>query len=54
MRKELGVPADCEIVAPLIFGYPTKGDGAKVVIPKREPKVLKWIRTQEEHELRNS
>ena len=40
MRKELGVPDDCTIVAPIILGY-----AAKVTpIPKRkEPEILKII-----------
>ncbi|MEM0360207.1 MAG: nitroreductase family protein [Candidatus Diapherotrites archaeon] len=38
--KELGIPKGMEIVAPLIFGYPKKEDKS---IPKREPKILKWI-----------
>ena len=40
-RKELGIPEDFEIVAPLIFGYP------KYIvkqIPKRKPKILKYIK----------
>ncbi|MCX6801661.1 MAG: nitroreductase family protein [Candidatus Diapherotrites archaeon] len=40
-RKELGIPSDMEIVAPLIFGYPKKQDKS---IPKREPRILKWIK----------
>ncbi len=39
-RKKLGIPNDFEIVAPLIFGYPKKKTEK---IPKRKPKVLKWI-----------
>ncbi|MFH1308292.1 MAG: nitroreductase family protein [archaeon] len=40
VMRELGVPDDFEIVAPLIFGYLKK----KIIsIPKREPKILKWI-----------
>mgnify|MGYP006300069221 CR=1 FL=1 len=39
-RKELGIPDNFEIVAPLIFGYPKKVNDK---IPKREPKILKWI-----------
>lgn len=38
--EELGVPDDMEIVAPLIFGYP---ETENKNIPKREPKILKWI-----------
>ncbi|MFH1240387.1 MAG: nitroreductase [Candidatus Diapherotrites archaeon] len=40
-KKELGIPADFEIVAPLIFGYP---EGNEKETPKREPKILKWIK----------
>jgi len=40
-RKELGIPDNFEIVAPLIFGYPKKG---KKDTPKRTPKVLAWIK----------
>jgi nitroreductase len=39
-RKELGIPKDFEISAVLIFGYPMK---EKNIIPKRAPKILKWI-----------
>ncbi|MFH1234508.1 MAG: nitroreductase family protein [Candidatus Diapherotrites archaeon] len=39
--KELGIPSDMEIVAPLIFGYPKKQDKS---IPKRKPIILKWIK----------
>ncbi len=40
-KKELGIPDSHEIVAPLIFGYPKKQN---MKVPKREPKILKWIR----------
>lgn len=40
-RKELNIPADFEIVAPLIFGYPAKPNNT---VPKRKPKVLAWIK----------
>lgn len=40
-KKKLGIPNDFELVAPLIFGYPKK---PITKIPKREPKILKWIR----------
>jgi nitroreductase len=39
-RKELAIPKDFEISAVLIFGYPAK---EKNIIPKRTPKILKWI-----------
>ncbi|MFH0875838.1 MAG: nitroreductase [archaeon] len=39
-KKELGIPENCEIVAPLIFGYPKKVNDK---IPVRKPKILKWI-----------
>ncbi len=39
-RKELGIPDDFKIVAPLIFGYPDK---EVKNIPQRKPKILKWI-----------
>jgi nitroreductase len=38
---ELGIPKKCEIVAPLIFGYPAQ---IKDKIPERKPEVIKWIR----------
>ena len=38
--KELGVPKDMEIVAPLVFGYPDK---PSTKIPKRVPKILKRL-----------
>ncbi|MBW2971388.1 nitroreductase [Candidatus Woesearchaeota archaeon] len=41
IKNELGIPDDMEIVAPLIFGYPSKTDAK---IPKRKPKILKWIK----------
>lgn len=40
-RKELGIPEDFEIVAPLIFGYPKH---IIKQIPKRKPKILKHIK----------
>ena len=40
VKKELGIPENFDIVAPLIFGYPEKKIDR---IPKREPKILKWI-----------
>jgi len=39
-RKELGIPDNFDISAVLIFGYPLKD---KKIIPKREPKILKWL-----------
>ena len=39
-RKELSMPNNFEISAVLIFGYPKK---EKKIIPKRTPKILKWI-----------
>lgn len=39
-RRELGIPENFEIVAPLIFGYPSR---AYDKIPLRKPKVLKWL-----------
>lgn len=39
-RKELNIPNNFDISAVLIFGYPLKD---KKIIPKRTPKVLKWI-----------
>jgi nitroreductase len=38
--KDLGLPGDYEIIAPLIFGYPRKWPEPK----ERKPQVLKWIR----------
>ena len=43
-KKRLGIPKDFEIVAPLIFGYAKR---SKKKIPKRKPKVLKWIKNQQ-------
>jgi nitroreductase len=40
--KELGVPEGHKLVAPIIFGYPAKGD---LKAPARNPDViLKWIK----------
>ena len=41
-RKELGIPNNFEIVAPLVFGYPAK---QIKIIPKRKVNILKWIST---------
>jgi nitroreductase len=38
--KELNVPADHKLVAPIIFGYPAKEPGPN---SRDEPKILKWI-----------
>jgi len=40
VQKELGIPDDYEIIAPLIFGYPKKWPDQK----DRKPQVLKWIK----------
>jgi nitroreductase len=40
-RDLLGIPDSMDIVAPLIFGFPKH---VPTRIPKREPKVLKWIK----------
>ncbi len=39
--NEVGVPAEYNFVAPLIFGYPTKID--QVASPRNEGVFLKWI-----------
>lgn len=39
-RKELEIPEDHEIVAPLVFGYPDQ----QIEKPEREAKILKWIK----------
>lgn len=39
-RKILKLPKEIEIVAPLIFGYSNQN---KNIIPKRNPKILKWV-----------
>jgi len=41
VKKELGIPTDFEIVAPLIFGY---SETENKNVPKREAKILKWIK----------
>ena len=38
--RELGIPVDHEVVAPLVFGYPAKGFPPAA---DRKPKILKWI-----------
>jgi nitroreductase len=38
-RRELGVPEDCEAIAPIIVGYPAEETPAK---EKNPPKVLFW------------
>jgi nitroreductase len=39
VKRELGVPADCQAVAPLILGYPV---GEAVRVPRNPPQILFW------------
>lgn len=40
--KEAGIPEGHKLIAPLIFGYPTKGDFKAP--PRNADVILKWVR----------
>ena len=40
LMREIGIPEDCKIVAPIIMGYPTS---IPVPSPRNKPKVLKIV-----------
>ncbi|HSV41868.1 MAG TPA: hypothetical protein VLH13_00485, partial [Methanomassiliicoccales archaeon] len=42
VMKELNVPMDHRLIAPLIFGYPKNGE--MPVSHREEPIILNWIR----------
>lgn len=39
--EELGIPANCEVIAPLVFGYP---DETPKFNGRKEARILKWIK----------
>ena len=40
VKRELGIPADVTVVAPIIVGVPA---GDTPPVPRRSPDVLRWI-----------
>jgi nitroreductase len=41
IKAELGIPPECEAIAPIIVGVPS---GVTPVVPRRPPDVMRWIR----------
>ena len=42
VKRELGVPAEGAVVAPVIVGYPR---GATPGVPRKAPEILAWVKT---------